>query len=133
MPVKDIISNIEAQKAEDFTVAANGTLQGATAIDTADFGEGVGVVANCTAYTDGSHVLGFEDSADGSTDWQAVSGDKVILAETVSAVTTDGDILKKAGVFSTRRYLRPTVVSTGVTTGASISVIAVKCPEILPA
>ena len=137
MSVKDIASNLEVIKIEDFAVSANGQLVSTVALDMADFEEGLVVAGNCTSYTDGDHVIGFQESSDdGASDPYAdIAAEKIIGSDagrTVDAVTADGDSEKKAGCFSTKRYIKITIDSTGVTTGAAITVNAIRKGELLP-
>lgn len=135
MPVKDIASDLEVLKNNALSVTADGQLTG-DSVDMADFGEGGMITANVTAYTDGQHAVTVQESADdGASDpWTDVPAEKLIINGTnvASALTAAGDALAKVGFFSTKRYIRPAVDSTGVTTGADLSLFVTRKGELLP-
>ena len=100
-------------------------------------------------YTDGTYTLSLEESDDNSS-WSAVPAEKlvfggsdnpeaggVIAGQTsiaVSAATAVGANAAKVGVFSNKRYVRPVVTASGVTTGAqNVNVDVVKHSEYLAA
>lgn len=130
MAVKDNVSALQFTKNDEISVSGNGTVEG-NSIDTAHFEEGVCVFAYCTAYTDGTHNLSFTESDDNVT-FTAVPAEKLIGSGSVGAASAEGAALAKVGVFSNARYVKPAVVSTGVTTGATIDIFAVKSAELQP-
>lgn len=107
------------------TINTNTTTNGAI-IDTADFDMGVKYSFLVAAYTDGSYAVSFQEGNDPAlADATAVPVDKVIGgALTLTAVTAAGANWAARGVHSTRRYVRCVVVSTGVTTGATLEGVA---------
>jgi len=135
MPVKDIASDLEVLKNTAVSVAADGQETGES-VDMADFGEGGMVVADVTSYTDGAHALTVQESADdGDSDpWTDVPAEKLIINGTniASNETSEGDALVKVGFFATKRYIRPAVDSSDVTTGAEIALSVIRKGEILP-
>lgn len=75
------------------------------------------VLVSTGTVTDGSHAVAIQDSADGSTDWQAVAAAQLDGAAPTLVAAND-DTVYEVGVRSTRRYLRVVAVTTGATTGA---------------
>ncbi|WP_327413229.1 hypothetical protein [Streptomyces sp. NBC_01233] len=84
--------------------AANGGMQDAV------------VLVSTGTVTDGSHAVAIQDSADGSTDWQAVAAAQ-LDGSTPTLVAANDDTVYEVGVRATRRYLRVVAVTTGATTG----------------
>ncbi|GGT43393.1 hypothetical protein [Streptomyces purpureus] len=78
------------------------------------------VLVSTGTVTDGSHAVAIQDSADGSTDWQAVPAAQ-LLGSPPTLVEANDDTVYEVGVLSTRRYLRVVAVTTGATTGAIFS------------
>lgn len=134
MSARDNTSDQIPQQAMNADITTNTTTNG-TSIDTAHFDSGYMFFLDAPVYTDGTYVLSLEDSPAGST-WTAVPSNKLIQVDTaveITAATSPGDALKRLGAFSTDRYVRAVITSTGVTTGARIAVYAVKKSEIRPA
>lgn len=135
MPNLDIRSNLETQMVFNATISSNTTTAG-TIIDTANYDGGIMVSFAASAWTDGTYTPLLEESDDsGMSGAVAVSDDKLIgteAAAALSAATSAGGLWKTIGFFSTLRYVRVSIVSTGVTTGASIIATATKLAEIMP-
>lgn len=74
------------------------------------------VLISTGTVTDGSHAVAIQDSADGSTDWQAVAAAQ-LDGSAPTLVAANDDTVYEVGVRSTRRYLRVVAVTTGATTG----------------
>lgn len=74
------------------------------------------VVVLTGTITDGSHAVSLEDSDDGSTGWAAVPAAQ-LQGTLPTVLAANDDTVFEVGVFSTRRFLRVTVVTTGATTG----------------
>jgi len=132
MPVKDQVTGQEVNLADVATIASNTTTVGEI-IDTANFDMGVYFSLFCTAYTDGTYTLTIEEGDDAAlADATTVSSDQLIGSlASVSAATTHGTgVLPSTGVHSTKRYVRPSIVSTGVTTGATVGIVCVKGKEV---
>lgn len=137
MPVKEQVTRQKVINAlEPQAITSNTTTPGAI-IDAADFDNGLYFSVLCYAYTDGTYTLKIEEGDDsGLSDAADVDADKQLVYGTLPAVTaahSEGDVIPKEGVHSTKRYIRASLVSTGVTTGASLAVVAVAGPEVLPA
>ena len=135
MSVKDIKSQLQSNVAFIEEVTSDTTTNGAI-IDNADYDLGIMFIVQAVAYTDGTYNFAIEESDDsamaGAT---VVPTDKIIGDITsleIDAANTSGELLGSVGVFSNKRYLRMNVVSTGVTTGATISAVVVQSGEIVP-
>jgi hypothetical protein len=130
MAVKDIRSDLKQTLALLATIASNTTTAGAI-IDTANFELGLMFAVQLSAWTDGTYTLLLEESdADDMTGAVAITGDKLIGdLPVLSAATVEGAVLPTVGVISNLRYVRASLVSAGVTTGATAQVIATEKGE----
>lgn len=136
MPVKDNRSNFEPILIQTDIITTDTTTDGSS-FDTSDFENGVTFVFLATAYTDGTYTPVLEESATG-----AFAGEENVIADAnligteagavISAAITEGTVLSSIGLFSTKKFVRPTIISTSTSTGATISTIIVAAPELVP-
>jgi len=133
MAVRDQVTKFDGYQGDYAAISANTTTVGAI-FDTADFELGFSVLLSCPAWTDGTYTLKLEESDDsGMAGAVDVPAAKLIGSlPAVSAETADGGLLGKVGVFSNLRYIRVSIVSTGVTTGATVNITVIKHAEYLP-
>lgn len=89
--------------------------------------EAVEFVIRSTAYTDGTYTPNVQDSPDGTT-WTDVANAFLIppdgTAESGAAITANNQI-KRLGYVGKQQYVRIQIVSTSVTTGATLSATAI--------
>lgn len=130
MAVKDIVTKLQENVALTAAVTSNTTTVGAI-LDTADFELGLMFTLYVADFTDGTYTLLLEESDDsGMAGAVTIPTDKLIgLLPAASAASASGSILGKVGVFSNLRFVRASVVSTGVTTGALATVISTQKAE----
>ena len=133
MPVRDIVTTLNVIRSGQHAIASNTTTNGNSA-DTKDFDNGLMLVAYSNIYTDGTYVVTFMDSPDNSvfTDVPAANYCGGITSISIAAINTAGVNCGKLGVFGTARYVRPKIVSTGVTTGATLQLVLTQAAEIAP-
>jgi hypothetical protein len=136
MPVQEQASKQKVINAlEPQAIGTNTTTTGAI-IDTADYDSGVYFAMLCYAYTDGTYTMKIEHGDDASLSDAAdvPAATKMVYGSlpALTAADSEGDVMAKEGVFGTNRYLRVSIVSTGVTTGASLAVVAVVGTELYP-
>lgn len=139
MAVKDIRSNLQVNLALASTDVGSNTTTLGSAIDTAAFELGLMFVADISDYTDGTYTLSIETADDSgfTTNLTEIqSGDDNFLEGSggvaLSAATAAGAKCLTIGAFGNRRYARLKVVSTGVTTGATLSARVVQAAENQP-
>lgn len=136
MATKTQASYIRVFNALEPQVIATDTTTTGAIIDTADYDMGVTFAVLVTAYTDGTYTLKIEDGDDsGLSDAADVATTQLVYGSlpAVSAGSTEGDAMAKEGVHSAKRYIRASIVSTSTTTGATVQVVAIVGPEVLPA
>ena len=128
MPIRDIKNDLETKVVLAQLINSDTTSVGAI-IDTQGLDRGLLYTILSTSRTDGTYTpLIEEGDASNLSDASAVADANLIgteAAAALSADTTDGTVLKSIGVIGTKRYLRLSIVSTSVTTGATIAVVAV--------
>ena len=132
--LNNILLNLAAAVTTDTTTAG-------AIVDTADQERGVSFYLSASAYTDGTYKLILEEGNDsGLSDATVVPVEKLILVDGldavndgVTAVTAANGKYVKVGIFSNKRYVRPSVVSTVTTSGATLNLVALVSPEILAA
>lgn len=136
MAVKDIRSNLEQVVAFNAVISTDTTTNGAI-IDTADYDNGVMFCFACPAYTDGTYTPVIQEGDNAAlSDASSVADANLIGTEAgaaLSAATAQADTaLNTIGVFGTKRYLRVQIVSASTSSGATITVIGTKAPEVMP-
>lgn len=135
MAVKDIRSHAKSTLAFIANVASDTTTNGFI-LDTANFEIGLMFSVMAPAYTDGTYNFTIEHGEDAAlADAEELTGDFLIgtlAGLELTAATVAGDKLNTIGVFGNKRYVRINAVSTGVTTGAQIEVLATEIAENQP-
>ncbi len=132
----NLASNIRTTVAMDATVNSNTTTAGAI-IDVDKTINGPVFVVEALAYTDGTYNFEIFESDDSNMATENKVDDDQLVGniadlEINSGPSAEGDIVKRVGVFGTKRYVRLKVVSTGVTTGARITALVIQPPSIVP-
>jgi len=123
MAIKDLKTTVQLSLNETNAIGANGTTVGAD-FDTAEF-LSVTFGLSSTAYTDGTHTLALQESDDDVT-YTTVPAAKLIGSlPAITSVTAALEVIETVGVFSNMRYIRPSIVSTGVTTGATVQILQI--------
>lgn len=135
MPTKDIRSNLQPRLALNANIVTNTTTNGSI-IDTADYDLGVMFAFAAVTYTDGTYTPVLEHSDDsGMSGAVDIPDENLIGTEAgavITALTAAGAVEKTIGIVGTKRYVRPKIVSTVVTSGARIVVTSVSKGEIRP-
>lgn len=122
MATKDINTVLDVSNAFNATAIAADADNDGEFIDTQGF-YGLTFVAESTAYTDGTYTLQvFESDTAAAPDFTLTDADFVVGSGTISAVNTPA----KIGYVGKKRYARLRIVSTGVTTGATLTATAIK-------
>lgn len=120
MATRDGFSNKQVSSAFDTADISSDTTTAGNIIDTADFDMGVAFFTNITAFTDGVYTLLFEEGdASNLSDATTVPAEKIIGTTVSLTAATSGNFAGN-GLFSTKRFVRLSIVSTGTTSGATI-------------
>ena len=132
MATRDGFSDKRVEAALASTAIGSDTTTVGNIIDTADYDMGVAFFVDVSAYTDGTYTLLFEDGDDSGLSDAATVPDEKIIGQAVSLTAATAGAFAGNGLFSTRRYVRLSVVSTGVSTGATLSATVVMQGEYNP-
>ena len=142
MAVRDMITTMLTRLSSYNLITTNTTVNG-TIIDTAPFPLGVSYFMIAPGFTDGVYKLTFTEGEESDlSDGVTVTADKIVpiqdpVQDAVNTgsekITLLGNLAQRAGLHSTKRYVRANVVSTGVTTGATVAVWCTLGAEVLPA
>lgn len=135
MAVKEHVTYQEVRNAmESQDITTNTTTAGAI-FDTRNFDLGIYFAMQVIAWTDGTYTLKIEHGDDAAlADAADVPAASLVYGTlpALSAATAEGAMLPREGIHSTKRYVRASIVSTGVTSGATVQVLIVKDGEYLP-
>ena len=138
MAVKDILSDLQAQTAVLAVISSNTTTNGII-LDTADFELGLMFSLTIDAFSDGTYeVQLFESDDSGMAGATQIVAPNILPTDlgansiTQSAATISGAPLPKIGAFANLRYVQARIVSTGVTTGATVHVGVIQKAEQVP-
>lgn len=133
MATNDIRSNLKQNLGFTSTITSNTTTLGAI-LDTADFELGLMFGMFAATFATGNFELVLEESDDENMAGAVpITGDKLIGALPIlTAGTVEGTQLSTVGVISNLRFVRPTIVSTGVTGSSVITVVSTEKAESMP-
>jgi precorrin-4 methylase len=132
MPVREHVTQQEMRLALAPTVIGSDTTTDGTIFDTANFDLGIYFAFMLSAYTDGTFTLKLQHGDNsGLSDAADVPSNMLVYGTlpALSAATAAGAMLPREGVHSTKRYVRASLVSTSVTTGATATMFIVKDAE----
>jgi len=131
MAVKEIKTRVKLVNVGSESISTNTTTV-LGSVDTADYDLGVTFGLYAPAFNAGSFALTFEESDDDST-WSAVPADYLIGgAITVTAASAAGDDIASVGIISNKRYIRPSIVSTGASGSNTLNCVAELAGELKP-
>lgn len=115
----DILNGLTASNA-GYGAIASTTTTNHTAVDTDEM-VGVMFVYSVLARTDGTYAVKLQDSPDNST-WTDLDSDQYVSGGGTFSTSAVG--VSTIGCFGVDRYVRAVTTSTSVTTGATVSIIA---------
>lgn len=119
----DSKTNIKQELALNIAAISSDTTTAGNEIDTAGYGS-LTLIPATGALTDGTYTILVEESDTSGSGFTAVADDFLIGTEAGAAITT-ANTATKIGVVSKKRYIKASIVSTGVTTGATVGVVAI--------
>lgn len=127
MTTRDLHNNIEPKVAlNSAAIASNTTTDGTNIIDTAGF-ESVEFLLLSGSLTDGTYtpVITAGDASDLSDGAAAPAGDLIGTIAAATFAAADDNKVKRVGYKGSKRYVRLDITSAGVTSGGSLSALAV--------
>lgn len=124
MATFDMHSDVFAKVAKNTAAIASSTTTAGNIIDTNGY-EGLEFILQSGAWTDGTYTPLIEESDDaGMSGSNAVDDDDLIGLEADAAIGA-ANTVKRIGYVGDKRYVRLSIVSTGVTSGATIGATAI--------
>jgi len=121
----DLHNNIKISKALSGGTISSSTTTVGDIIDTAGFGSNELEIFS-GARTDGTYTPLVEDGDDSGLSDAAAVDDKYLLGTEAGAAITAANKRAKIGYIGPKRYIRLSIVSTGVTSGAYIGGSAIQ-------
>lgn len=134
--LRDLRSNVASDLGFYAEITANLTTAGQI-VDTAHYESGLMFSLAALVYDDGTYTPLIEESDDSGMAGATEVPDKNLIGTeaeaALSAATALGDAMKTIGVATSKRYVRLSIVSTGIIgTGATITATTNKMPELKP-
>jgi hypothetical protein len=141
MATRDLTRNLRNEIALDIQAISSNTTTAGNIIAVADFECGVNFTILSGAYTDGTYDVLIEHGDDSGLSDAAAVPDNQLLGEDPKSSTAPeaqaqigaANKIKKIGYVGGKAFVRISIVSTSVTTGATLGSIVEKKPEIMPA
>lgn len=135
MPNKEQVTSQKEIMVMNATIGSDTTTAGSI-IDTADFDGGLYLSMLAQAYTDGDYALIIHDGDDSALSDAALVDSSQLVYGTLpslgAATAALGQLLRE-GVIATKRYVRPSIVSTNFSSGgAQIVIMATLGAELMP-
>ena len=118
----DLKNNIKVKKAFDAAISTNTTTSGVI-IDTLGY-RSVMFTLLCHAFTDGTYTPLIQEGDESNLSDAAAVEDTYLIGTEADAAIDANDEITTIGYAGTKRYVRLQVVSTGVTSGASLYGVA---------
>lgn len=138
MPTNDNTSSQRAIIAANLVITSNTTTTGII-VDTAKFDPGIMMAPQIVEFSAGSFAFSLTESDDSGMSGETnVTGDNLIFPPgvttlpTLTALSADNVSLSRFGFFSTKRFVRIAVVSTGASGDNRILVNAIEMAELSP-
>lgn len=134
MPVRDLKDNL-ANDLAFYNEFISSTTEAGQTLDTAHYDGGIMFAFAAPAWSDGTYTPVLEESDESGSGFTAIPADQLIgtIADvTLSAATAVGDAMPTIGLLSTKRYVKVSVTSSGVSSGATIVAVTGKLPEEKP-
>jgi len=116
----DLHNNVDDQIAMDLAAISSNTTTVGNIIDTAGY-ESIEFIALMGTITDGAYAFKIEDGDASNLSDAADVDSSLLLGALTGFAATDDDSSKRVGCIAKKRYVRLSLVSTGVTTGVNMA------------
>ena len=117
---KDLHHNIDDRVALNPQAISTNTTTAGAIIDTSGY-ESIEFLTYTKAVTDGTYTVKLEEGDDAALSDAAVIASDYVLGTLPALVAADDNAVARVGCLPTKRYVRLSLVSTGVTTGVDIA------------
>jgi len=128
----DLRNDILVNSVQNIGTISSNTTTTSTSIDSKGYNSLTFVIYSGNI-TDGVYTPSIEGSTD-NTNWTALGTDELLgTVSNATLISTSDNVVKTIGIASRYRYYRLKIVSTGVTTGGTISALTILAyPTSLP-
>lgn len=117
-------SGVYAAVAKNFAAISTSTTTNGNVIDTLGY-EGLEFILQSGSYTDGTYTPLIEESDNSDMSSSNAVADEDLVGTEAAAAVSAANSVKRVGYVGHKRYVRLSIVSAGVSTGATIGAIAV--------
>lgn len=125
MASRELYSQVKVQRALAHTAISSNTTTAGAVIDLQGYESALFVIQSATI-TDGTYTPLIEECDTSGGTYTAVDDADLTNTEaSVAFVAADDNVAKKIGYIGTKRYVKLSLVSTGVTSGGGLSATAV--------
>jgi hypothetical protein len=125
MANRDLASTVRLTSARNAAAITSNTTTAGIEIDRAGF-DSVTFAMQSATITDGTYTPLIEETDTAGSGYTAVAdADLTVTEASVAFVATDDNVVKKIGYLGGKRYVRLSYVSTGVTSGGTLSALAI--------
>lgn len=135
MAINERVSEDIMLSAVEPQVVRGSTTTAGAIIDTLAYSKSVYFGMQVNDWTDGTYTLKLEHGDNAAlSDAEDVPTASLVYGTlpALSAAVAEGGAYTREGVFGTKRYVRASVVSTSVATGATVSVVAILTADLAP-
>ena len=122
--MQDITKELNLANALNATAISSNTTTAGAAIDLQGY-EAMVFAIRSNAWTDGTYTPLVQESDSSGSGYTDVADDDLIGLEADAAIGA-ANTVKKIGYVGHKRYVKLSIVSTGVTSGANMSAIAIR-------
>lgn len=125
MANRELASLVQLTSARNAAAITTNTTTNGIEIDTRGF-DSVTFAMQSATITDGAYAVLIEETdTAGSGYTTVVAAELTVTVASVAFIATDDNVVKKIGYLGTKRYVRLSYVSTGVTTGGTLGALAI--------
>lgn len=125
MASREQVSNLRLLPARNAAAITTNTTTNGIEIDTQGFSSLTFAIQSATI-TDGNYAILIEETDTTGSGYATVAAaDLTVAVASVAFIATDDNVVKKIGYTGARRFVRLSFVSTGVTTGGTLSALAI--------
>jgi hypothetical protein len=125
--MRDLHNNIKAEAALNVSAISTDTTTVGSIIDMQGYGALEFIIRSGTL-TDGTYTPLIEEGDAANLSGATAVADADLLGTEAAAafVAADDNVVKKVGYIGNKRYVRLSIVSSGVTTGGAMTAVAIK-------
>jgi hypothetical protein len=120
----DLHTKVKAEQALNHQEITSNTTTVGEIIDTLDF-ESIEFILQSATVTDGVYTVKLEDGDDAALADAADVSSELVLGTLPDLILSDDNVVRRVGTIAKKRYVRLSVVSTGITSGGFMGAVAI--------